>query len=307
MAITRRTIVDDDGSGLTGTIADAAWMEQLYDDIDAYAALLGPSEDIPFFNIAGPTAIRTFTFPDADATVFTSQGIANTALKIRDTDASHFLSIVPGSNLTADRVFTLVTGDAARTLTLSGNPTLGDWFDQAVKVASSPTFANLTLASAGVLAWSTDLKLNREAAGVLSQRDGASDQRFRIGTAAAYLDFLKVNGGVAQITVRDAQQLQLGTNNSVQWAITATGHLVAAVDNTYDFGASGTTRPRTGYFGTRVVSPEFQTTTALVALGGGAAPTVGTIGGSGPATAAQNTWLRMVDSTGAAFFVPVWK
>ena len=78
-------------------------------------------------------------------------------------------------------------------------------------------------------------------------------------------------------------------------------------DNTHDIGASGATRPKTGYFGTRVVSPEFQTTTALVALGGGAGATLGTIGGSGPATAGQNTWLRMVDSTGAAFWVPAWK
>ncbi len=46
---------------------------------------------------------------------------------------------------------------------------------------------------------------------------------------------------------------------------------------------------------------------ALVALGGGAAPTLGTIGGSGPATAAQNTWLQLKDSTGATFWVPVWK
>ena len=46
---------------------------------------------------------------------------------------------------------------------------------------------------------------------------------------------------------------------------------------------------------------------ALVALGGGAAPTLGTIGGGGPATAAQNTWMRVVDSTGAAFWVPAWK
>lgn len=51
----------------------------------------------------------------------------------------------------------------------------------------------------------------------------------------------------------------------------------------------------------------FQTMTALVALGGGAAPTFGTIGGSGPATAAQNTWLQMKDSTGANFWVPAWK
>lgn len=45
----------------------------------------------------------------------------------------------------------------------------------------------------------------------------------------------------------------------------------------------------------------------LVALGGGLAPTLGTIGGTGPATAAQNSWMRAVDSTGAAFWVPVWK
>ena len=46
---------------------------------------------------------------------------------------------------------------------------------------------------------------------------------------------------------------------------------------------------------------------ALVALGGGAAPTLGTIGGSGPTAAGQNTWMRVLDSTGAACWVPVWK
>jgi hypothetical protein len=46
---------------------------------------------------------------------------------------------------------------------------------------------------------------------------------------------------------------------------------------------------------------------ALVGLGGGAAPTLGTIGGSGPTTATQNSWMRVVDSTGNAFWTPVWK
>lgn len=46
---------------------------------------------------------------------------------------------------------------------------------------------------------------------------------------------------------------------------------------------------------------------ALIALGGGSVPTLGTIGGTGPAAAAQNTWMRVIDSTGAAFFVPAWK
>lgn len=54
-------------------------------------------------------------------------------------------------------------------------------------------------------------------------------------------------------------------------------------------------------------TPDIQWGKALVALGGGAAPTFGTIGGAGPATAAQNSWMRVVDSTGAAFWVPAWK
>jgi len=47
--------------------------------------------------------------------------------------------------------------------------------------------------------------------------------------------------------------------------------------------------------------------TALVALGGGAAPTLGTIAGTGPTVAGQNSWLRVLDSTGAACWLPVWK
>lgn len=46
---------------------------------------------------------------------------------------------------------------------------------------------------------------------------------------------------------------------------------------------------------------------ALVALGGGSAPTLGTIGGSGPATASQNAWMELKDSTGASVWLPVWK
>ena len=67
------------------------------------------------------------------------------ALGLLDTNASHFLRLVCGSDITADRNLTFTTGDAARTITLSGNPTLNDWFDQAVKAASSPTFAAIKL------------------------------------------------------------------------------------------------------------------------------------------------------------------
>lgn len=57
-------------------------------------------------------------------TDITSVYLNNTGLKIKDTNASHGLSIVPGSDLSADRTLTVTTGDANRTLTLSGNLTV---------------------------------------------------------------------------------------------------------------------------------------------------------------------------------------
>lgn len=46
---------------------------------------------------------------------------------------------------------------------------------------------------------------------------------------------------------------------------------------------------------------------ATVALGGGAAATLGTIGGSGPGTAAQFAWEPVTLSDGSSGFLPVWK
>ncbi len=42
-----------------------------------------------------------------------------------------------------------------------------------------------------------------------------------------------------------------------------------------------------------------------VAMGGGAAPTLGTIGGSGPTAAAQNEWMKISTQNGVRY-VPVW-
>lgn len=45
--------------------------------------------------------------------------VPNAGLRIFDTDASHKLTVVPGSNLTGNRTLTVVTGDADRTLDMS--------------------------------------------------------------------------------------------------------------------------------------------------------------------------------------------
>lgn len=50
--------------------------------------------------------------------------LPNAGLRLADTNASHFLIVVPGSDLTANRILTITTGDAARTLTISGDHTL---------------------------------------------------------------------------------------------------------------------------------------------------------------------------------------
>lgn len=43
--------------------------------------------------------------------------------------------------------------------------------------------------------------------------------------------------------------------DNLRWTINASGHFLTGTDNTYDIGASGATRPRTGYFGTSIVAP----------------------------------------------------
>lgn len=43
------------------------------------------------------------------------------------------------------------------------------------------------------------------------------------------------------------------------------------------------------------------------ALGGGAAPVLGTIGGTGPTVAAQNAWMKHVDGAGNAYWAPIWR
>lgn len=59
MSIARTAIVDDDGSGLTGTALNNAWKQELYDQIDA--ALAGSSACVAFHNTTQNAATATVT------------------------------------------------------------------------------------------------------------------------------------------------------------------------------------------------------------------------------------------------------
>jgi hypothetical protein len=64
MAITRTAMIDDDGSGTTGTIINAAWKTELYNQIDAADAAIGGVGAV----VNVPFSAANFTTPTAGAT-----------------------------------------------------------------------------------------------------------------------------------------------------------------------------------------------------------------------------------------------
>lgn len=120
-------------TGVITSLTDSAGIAANLSDESGSGALIfgtSPTLTTPTFSgaIAGsPTASGTWTF-------------ANAGFGIYDSDASHALRLVPGSNLTMARNLTITTGDAARTVTINGDVTLNAWFDQSVLTTADPTF-----------------------------------------------------------------------------------------------------------------------------------------------------------------------
>ena len=132
------------------------------------------------------------------------------------------------------------------------------------------TWLDAPLASATV----ADVKLARDAANILAQRNGTSAQAFRVyNTFTDASNYERASVGwqanVFEIGVSGAGtgsnrsillssgaggNFAVGNNAPANWGITTSGHLVA-VDNTYDIGASGGTRPRSIYWGTQALGP----------------------------------------------------
>lgn len=95
--------------------------------------------------IIGGASAAAGTFTALTGTSGSITGL--TGLAIRSTGAAYDMTIATSSVFTAGRTLTILPGDSARTITLSGNPTLADWFDQSVKTTANPTFGNLTITS----------------------------------------------------------------------------------------------------------------------------------------------------------------
>ena len=129
-------------------------------------------------------------------------GVLFPLIGISDTDSSNWLSIDWNENDSADRTLNLLVGGGNRSLTINGDATLNDWFDQSVKQAGSPTFAGLTLTGlSGVLKATT---------GVVSGSATKSD----IGLSNVENTALSTWAGSANITT-------LGTISTGTWSGTA--------------------------------------------------------------------------------------
>ncbi len=87
-------------------------------------------------------------------------GMSRLAIYDETGTGGELLSFRNAENLSGNKNLDFVTGDASRVITLSGNPTLGDWFDQAVKQASNVTFGTIgcgVITADGLAVNTTDL------------------------------------------------------------------------------------------------------------------------------------------------------
>jgi len=157
-----------------------------------------------------------------------------------------------------------------------------------------------------------DTALYRDAANTLALRNGTNAQTFRVyktytdasnyerlragyDTNIAYITSTAAGTGTARAlrlyagdeNLGAGGYIQIGTSGAISfalsgtatwWQINASGHFLAGADNTYDIGASGATRPRTGYFGTSVITPLLTSTGGVTAFSGTAIPAGGTAG-----------------------------
>ena len=97
MAITRTAMVDDDGSGTTGTVINNAWKQEFYDQIDAQIVPLGVWTAAPY-NAGDFTASSgTWTVDAGDVSVLRYTRIGKTltvAINLANTTTSAATSVV---------------------------------------------------------------------------------------------------------------------------------------------------------------------------------------------------------------------
>jgi hypothetical protein len=126
----------------TGSYADPAWITSL-----SWGKITGTPTTLSGYGITDALSNSSSSTQDAHfGDIFLQD----------DTTPSHYLQITDAENLTANHSLSLSVGNADRTLTINGNASINDWFDQSVKTTASPTFADITCSSTNCITLGTE-------------------------------------------------------------------------------------------------------------------------------------------------------
>jgi hypothetical protein len=204
-------------------------LTQTAPDTFAGRTITGTSDQITVTNGNGVSGNPTLSLP-ADVLIPTVLTVPNTGLHLLDTNASHDLIIKPGSNITADRTFTLTTGDADRTLDISAaSVTISSFIATLLDDADQATAQTTLGVSAGAMVYLST-----------ATPSGAASAAFT-SLSSSYDAFLFEFIGVYPATDGQALQMEWSTNNGSSYL--SGSYTTAAVDLASSFsgvGASGT-------------------------------------------------------------------
>lgn len=172
-------------------------------------SFIGGIADANTTDISDAGVDTVFSNFDKNFTTYHQETFNNTGLGLYDTDGTNHLTIAPGSNLTANRTLTITTGDASRTITLTGNLTMSGANNLTLTTTGS---TNVTLPTTGTLVADT----------VATLSSLSSIGTITTGTWSATT--IAVNkGGTGQTTYTDGQLLIGNTTGNTLAKATLTG------------------------------------------------------------------------------------
>lgn len=227
-------------------------------------SVAGTTGQITVTNGDGVAGDPTVSLP-ADVVIPTILTTPNTGLHVLDTNASHDLIIKPGSDLTADRTFTLTTGNADRTLDISAaNVTISSLIAPYLNSTTNSQF-QISIGVREVLTANRDYYVRTDGSdsndGLTNSPSGAFLTIQKALDVAGSLDF-----SIYNVTINVGAGTFSGTGSSILKAFAGSGTL-----NIIGAGAGSTTISRTSgtcFYGDhtfckyRISDMKLQTTTS---------------------------------------------
>jgi hypothetical protein len=184
------------------------------------------------------------------------------------TDGSNALKFRETSDLTADRNLDFVTGDASRVMTITGDTTLDNWFDQNVKTTAFPLFAGLgigtttpTINSVVTIASSTVPQLSLFGGTGINgwaMRNAGGDLFFSTTTVAG-----TATTSTSALTIKGNGKPGLAISSSTPFATLAVDSTATNFSNLFAIGSPTKTSlilTNAGWFGYGTSSPDSQFT-----------------------------------------------